>query len=206
MEKKSNNKKVWIITGIAVFAVLCIFAVVALLNSKLNSDDGAPGDNNSEDTVAFDPNLIPTYEELNRVMGRAVEDLYGDTYEEVMSADSVPTVKIPNTQITFKADEVGDAADTMAITAMAFVRNPYAKSDDHPVPLKSLIGDTDGTVRSLPDGSKIDLATVVQNYSDLKLFVNRDDSTKVTVEGYCNGDYFTESINLMGLYEQYYIN
>ena len=204
-KKKDNDK---LITSLLIAATVTILVILVVYIISPNSSDSEDGDGSDEGDKGrgevYIPNGIPSYTSLSEVMNDAVKDLYGDKYEDLMVVDNGDYVHIPNTQITFNRNEVGDALDTMAVTAMAFVRNPYAKHDDHPVPIKTLTGEAGDTVRTLPDGTSIDLSQVVQNYTDLKIYVDRQDPSSITVKGYCNGEYFTEGVSLLGLYELYY--
>ncbi|MFF2798133.1 hypothetical protein [Lysinibacillus xylanilyticus] len=195
MEKEKKQKI--IIVSLSVLGVALVGVIVAMFLGIIKFDQ-APG-KKEEDDYVFDPSLIPTYPELSEVMTKAVKDIYGSKYEDLVENNSTDIITIPGTNITFPELYTSDSVDMMAMTLMAYTRNPYV--DGVPKDLKQGAGES---VKEMPDGTMIDLAGLVQQYTEIRYFTDRDNPSKISLEGYCNGEFFTESVDLMSTYAKYY--
>lgn len=191
-----------------VLVVLTLIAILifALFNAfKVWDSEKAPVDKDDTEGV-IDVTQIPSYLTLQDTMVSAVDDIYGLSFEELVTQNSSSFISLPQTEIIFEKTDVSNEIDLMVVTAMALKRNPYIQLDEHPVPLKGEPSEIEGSLRILPTGEEIDLARLEQQYSNVKLFVTPNDPTKYEVKGYDNGSYFEESVDLMGIYVHYATN
>lgn len=207
-DKSRKVKKVltYIIAAITI-ALLCWVVYVMTWYFLEGGSNQQPigGDTQVEDGDKIDVSLIPTYDDLNVAMGRAVEDIYGGdvAYIEEQLSGNKSKFTLPNTSITLDLDYVGTDVDLMALTVVSLTRNPYSIDGDHPEIYKQVLGYADDTVRLLPDGTEIDLAKIKEDYTNIRYFHQEDNPALITVQGKVNGQAFIKDINLIPYYQHY---
>ena len=192
-EFQDDSKWKIIVFAIAIILFVAVLIYFFMFKDKQDAKD-EQGINDGEEEISqkpeYDPSIPPTYLELKDVMDRVVKDVYGANFYDYMEEHEV--VNIPDTQIYFESFEVSDSIDLMAVHLMSMKRNPYAFEE------------TESTIRELPDGREIDLGAIKEEYSNLQYSVDRNNPSYVWIEGYSNGTWFEEEIDLSSVYEQYY--
>lgn len=191
-EKYSEDKKKKLIL-ISSVATLVASSLVLLFFLFIYEKEEAPQE--VEKPKVWDVTKIPTELELDELMQPGVVKFYGEDESRGLNEEEELRT-IFDTKISFVERFSLDATDRMVYTAMAFQRNPYAIKESH-----KLNGGVGDTVRELPDETSIDLAEVVQVYDDISLYGSRENPALFTVEGWCNGEWFTEDVDLMQWYE-----
>lgn len=201
--KKKDKKLLFIIIGSGLGVVLMLLAIFFI-----TKDSGELADKKKEPVedawydVPFDPNSIPTYQQMEEIMARAVEDTFGKEYWDREFTEEMEFIE--GTQISFDPSDFTDSRDRMAMMALAFQSNPFAISDAQPHALQKIAGNLEGSVRELPDGTAIDLGNLVEEYTDMTYFNNREVPTRVKIEGYRNGEWFEDLVDLSDMYQEYY--
>lgn len=183
------KKKILYFTG-GIVSALLVFILVTQIVSFLKPDKDKDNEGLVEEEFTFDLDMIPTYEELGEMMNTRLEEIYGMDYEALVTKNA-DLIKIPGTKITFPTTEVGDAVDLMAVTAMALQRNPYAMKPE------------EDTIRELPDGTQLVMATLVENYTGLRKYESSVDPSTVKYTGYVNGKAFEEDVDLVDWYVRF---
>lgn len=200
--KKKDRKLLLIIVGTGLAMVLIMLAIFYITK---DSKDSAVEEEKVEDAwydVPFDPNVMPTYHQVEEIMARAVTDIFG---EEVWEREYTEEMEfIEGTQISFDPSDFTDSRDRIAMMALAFQSNPFAITEEQPYALQKIAGNLEGSVRELPDGTAIDLANLVEEYTDMKYFNNREVPTRVKIEGYRNNEWFEDVVDLHDIYQEYY--
>ena len=195
MEKDKKNKiKVYILGACLVVILIGIgfyFWLKSIENTLDEMDNYDKGEQEvNEDKPPYDFTVPPTYLEVRDTMDKIVEGLYGQEFYDYVEENDV--IKIPDTQIYFNSYEVSDPIELMGVHIMSMTRNPYAFMEN------------EDTVRELPDGTEIDLGALVEEYTQLQFSVDRNNPCYMVIQGYSNGDWFEEYVDLSSLYSQYY--
>lgn len=205
--EEDRKKHLFIITGIAALGIVLMFGAAFLIMHYLfeSSETKPVTEDKSWSEVPFDTRFVPTNAQMDQIMSRAEDDIYGEDYWDQLE-DNNTILMIPGTQISFDTNDMFDSITTVAFTVMAFQNNPYALSKDHPEALRKLIGTTNGSVREFPDGTSIDLANLAEDYTEIKTSAEIDNPAHINMTGYRNGDWFEVDVDLSKVYREYYEN
>lgn len=191
--KDPRGNKVVIL--VAVICAVLVVSFIAFLFFKYKSDETEKEKVDDKEVVIepieYDPSIPITKVDLNKVMDKAVEEIYGTDFYTLVESEEV--INLPNTEMYLESWEVNDALDLMTLHAVAVQRNPYAFIDD-----KEL------SVRELPDGTDINLGMIFEEFTELKFGYDKETPALAQVQGYSNGEWFMEDIDLTTWYEAYY--
>lgn len=202
-EYKKERKVVIIVCVVAV-----VVSVVILLLVLFTGVFGKNTTNNGEQKepkwfdVPYSQENIPTYYEVDEIMERAVEDLYGEDFWDSGTTDDL--IQIPGTQITMTYEGITDNRDLIALTVSALQHNPYAISSVLPAEYQRMANIPGGSLRELPDGTPIDLAGLEEKYTRTSTNHNRNNPLHVSLTGYRNGSWFEDIVDLTPFYASYY--
>lgn len=199
--KKKNKKLLLIIVSSSLLIAILVLAFFLIATPKDTPKEKEKVEDAWYD-VPFDPNVMPTYHQVVEIMDRAITDTFGEEYWDEPFSDKMEFIE--GTQISFDPTDFTDSRDRMAMMALAFQSNPYAITEDMPHALQKIAGISDGSVREMPDGTSIDLANLVEEYTDMKYFNNREIPTRVKIEGYRNNEWFEDVVDLSAMYQEYY--
>lgn len=198
---KVNRKKLIAIISAFLLVSIAIFLIVFLI---FYDKETVKETEERWNSVPFDPNYMPTSEQMNEIMGKAEDAIYPKGYRDSDTLGS-QDVFIPNTNISFPPLDMYDSISTMAFTLMAFKSNPYAATDKLPFSIIKEAGDKiGGSEKTLPDGTRINLATLEEKYTELQFKFSRGDLRIVNIEGKRNGNHFEEEVDLSPVYKEFY--
>lgn len=186
----------------SIFILMILSFVVYMLYLGNVTKDTTP--NKSAGESVYDPNLIPTYLQVNEVMDALVNDVFGDDYYGLMEKTTSNVLKVPNSYVTIPTNNFGDARDLAAITALVYYRNPYLNKPEGMSEDSPLLPSSSESIKELPTGGTIDLSSIVEDYSDISLYYSRTNPLHISIEGKSNGSPFTEDIDLTTFYQYYF--
>ena len=193
MEEFKDPRRNKIVITIAIVCALFVVLFIAYLTLSYTSDKAELEKEKDKEQVVkmeYDPSIPITRTDLMTVMGTAVEDIYGVDYSTLVEDE---VINIPDTEIYYESVYVNNPIDVMALHALAVKRNPYA-----------FVNEGEDTVRQLPDGTEIDLADYLQEYSSFSIGESEETPAYIDIEGYENGNWFNEQIDLTEWYASYY--
>lgn len=195
--------KVIFISGLigTIVILLGILAYLILFKEtpKINHDE-------EEDTPQefIDVSLIPSIELADEVFARAWEENFGMSMGEFLTKyanEDNETFTLPGTNTSLPLHAVSGEVATMALVQMAYQKNPFMIDDESPKGFAYLESDIQyGSSITLPDGEKMDLKRIVQDYSEVRYFVDTTNPLKYKFQGFVDGGHFTEEVDLTPMY------
>ena len=197
----SNLDKAIVVLA-SVFILMILAFVIYMLYLNTTAKDNPP--NKPPEKSVYDPNLIPTYPQVNGVMEALVADVYGDDYYDLLDKITGDVLKVPNSYVTIETSNFGDARDLAAITALVYYRNPYLDKPEDMNKDSPLLPSSSEPIKELPTGGTIDLSSMVEDYSDISLYYSRANPLHISIDGKSNGTSFTEDIDLTTYYQYYF--
>lgn len=197
---KLSLKQFYIILGVAVVILIGILVWVFVSGDK----DKPKSVEESWSSAPYDPNFMPTTAQLNEIMSEAEDDMYPEGYRNNVDTEDKP-LYVPGTNISFRPFDMLDSICTVAFTLMALESNPYAVTDTMPFAFLKESGEQlSESEKTLPNGTRVDLSTLKEDYTQLRFDFNRANLKEVTISGLRNDKPFEKDVDLTYIYKEYY--
>lgn len=181
--KKMSNKQLALVLGSILLVGALIITTMIILQHQRDSD------NQKEEEAKIiqkgDITGVATPEQVEQISQQVVKKIYGKTYTDLYPDGSPDNVVLPNSGVTFSNYYVANERELAILSILAYKQN-WALSEE----------DTKTTL-DFADGQEVDLKLQKMDYTGMQIYGYSDDPAFFRVEGYCNGIFFNENVDML---------